>query len=357
MKFTIAAGILTQTLSALSETVSSSKLLLQQGHQDANSARILSRAINQPKRQQRPRQGRRRNRRNLVSTPLGSVKDCDPLSNDPDVGILSCDVGYECVISQASTLGGVCTSTSRELQDSPCLVCGEGYGSSRDNFENVLTMTIDGFDGTTCGDLNTAAYSENSTLVASDSACPSFIEAANASGCCDSFCYVCAEFQYASFYDIVEVPGFPDGTSCYDIYEATFYTDISAKSCPDVTAAAEAGGCCYDVSSYVVDCSLCGDGTLYPDALATEGGTVTCAELQYVLNATTCAVSAAKYAPICCASSELPVVVPSAAPVASPTEAPATPQSSDSTTIWSTAAVLSVMGLAIATAAGTVDLI
>jgi hypothetical protein len=361
MKFTIAAGILTQTLSALSETVSSSKLLLQQGHQDANLARILSRAINQPKRQQRPRQGRRPNRRNLVSTPFDSAKDCDPLSNDPDVGILSCDLGYVCTVNQASSLGGVCTSTSRELQDSLCDLCGKGYAIGSDNFDKVLTMTIDGFNGTTCEDLNTMAYSFYSTLVASDSDCPSFAEAAGASGCCAPLCYICRDlggFQYSAGSKVLEVPGFPDGTTCYDIYDAVSYAEIDVDVCPDVTAIVEGNGCCYGPIEEG-DCSLCGDGTVYPDLLFDGGFNATCYDIQLVLsaveNATACSLYSAAYAPTCCAPSTPGVPIP--APMGSPTIPPSAPQPSDSSTLWSTTTVLSVMGLAVATAAGASDLL
>jgi hypothetical protein len=346
MKFTIAAGILTQTFSALSETVSSSKLLMHDGHQDANFARILSSVTNQPKRQQRPRQGRRPNRRNLVSTPFESSKGCDPLSNDPDVGILSCDLGYECAVNQASSLGGVCTSTSRELQDSPCDLCGEGYIIGRDNFDKVLTMTIDGFNGTTCEDLDTAAYSYYSTLVASDSECRSYAEAAGASGCCAPLCYICSDlggFQYSAGLKVLEIPGFPDGTTCNDILDAVLYAEIDADICPDVTAIAEAGGCCYDPPGEG-SCSLCGDGTLYSDLLFAEGFNATCYDLQLLLNedenATACSLYSAAYAPTCCAPSTPGVPIP--APMGSPTIPPS--------------AVLSVMGLTVATAAGTLDL-
>jgi len=63
----------------------------------------------------------------INSSMTKKKKDCNPSSDDPDVGFLSCDTGYECIQDEASVLGGFCTSSSvvsRELVD----VCaGLGY--------------------------------------------------------------------------------------------------------------------------------------------------------------------------------------------------------------------------------------
>jgi hypothetical protein len=42
----------------------------------------------------------------LKNVPFANMKACDPSANDPEIGILSCDAGYECVSDQDSTLGG-----------------------------------------------------------------------------------------------------------------------------------------------------------------------------------------------------------------------------------------------------------
>lgn len=43
------------------------------------------------------------------------MKDCEPMLDDPDVGILSCDDSQYCSKSADSTLGGFCSSISEVL--------------------------------------------------------------------------------------------------------------------------------------------------------------------------------------------------------------------------------------------------
>jgi hypothetical protein len=76
-------------------------------------------------------QGRRHRFEKLLLAnrgPLHNKKNsfCDPSSHDADIGILSCGLGYECNVDEASTLGGVCepSTTSRELQENEvCYIC------------------------------------------------------------------------------------------------------------------------------------------------------------------------------------------------------------------------------------------
>ncbi len=107
MKFFIAAGILAQSLPAISEQSSSSELLTH----DVDFGRVLANAANPAVKRTGQKKARnfqtRKAGRLLSNSPLASAgKICDPSSNDPDVGILSCDAGYQCVIDQASSMGG-----------------------------------------------------------------------------------------------------------------------------------------------------------------------------------------------------------------------------------------------------------
>jgi hypothetical protein len=117
-------------------------------------------------------------------------KACDLSSNDPDIGILSCDAGYECVFDQDSTLGGLCTSISRDLQESyPCGLCGYGSFMGEKNFAIVVDVPEN--EGLTCGMLAFAAY-VNFTLDATT--CGPVGRFAKEGGCCVSYdCSLCGE--------------------------------------------------------------------------------------------------------------------------------------------------------------------
>jgi hypothetical protein len=85
------------------------------------------------------------------------MKACDPSSNDPDIGILSCDAGYECVFDQASTLGGLCTSISRDLQEPEmCYLCGNGSVMGPEKFD--IAVAVPDYQGLNCGIFAYIAY-------------------------------------------------------------------------------------------------------------------------------------------------------------------------------------------------------
>jgi hypothetical protein len=176
MKFIIAASIVAQSLPVLSEKVSS-KLLTQ-----AEQPELLSQFI--AKIAKLRLAGKTAFRSSLAGARLSGAtleipKDCDPSSEDPDVGILSCDVGYECVSDDASGVGGVCMSIiSRELQDKACRACPDG---DLDAASINLKLNIPAFpDIVTCGFIN--FFLSNVTSTSEDCAyLPPFLQA---SGCC-----------------------------------------------------------------------------------------------------------------------------------------------------------------------------
>jgi hypothetical protein len=118
MRFSIAVGILVQTLAASSKS-DKKNVLWQRNHG----------------RKQRLHASMTRNGATAFKAPdhnvgFGSgypvlqnsaakstVVDCDPRSSDPDVGILSCGVGRYCMESQDHDLGGICTDESTAVGD------------------------------------------------------------------------------------------------------------------------------------------------------------------------------------------------------------------------------------------------
>ena len=58
---------------------------------------------------------------NKVSAQQLALKECDPTSEDADVGILSCDPGQYCKSHSDSSLGGVCAAVARKMASKgPC---------------------------------------------------------------------------------------------------------------------------------------------------------------------------------------------------------------------------------------------
>ena len=53
--------------------------------------------------------------KNKVSNHVTTMKECNPISEDADVGILSCGRGQYCKPNESSELGGVCSAVERKL--------------------------------------------------------------------------------------------------------------------------------------------------------------------------------------------------------------------------------------------------
>jgi hypothetical protein len=292
MKFTIAAGILTQVLPAISEK-SPSKLLEQgvSNERDFPASRVLKSILSRG-RETIAYQSPQLLDGLLKNVPFAqNMKACDPSSNDPDIGILSCDAGYECVSDQDATLGGLCTSISRDLQDSYiCGICGEGSVISLDNF----AIPIPDVEDVTCGVLAFLAYSD-------------------------------------------------------------LNMDFNATTCYAIGIGAQMAGCCVPSSG----CNPCGEGELLADTLYEYGGyPISCGFILSNANDTACELYGPDIASTCCGSSTAGSVVPTAAPVASPsvpetpsvTDTPSAtdtpvPPTSDSEGRWSTSALVSMMSL------------
>jgi hypothetical protein len=299
MKFTIAAGILTQVLPAISEK-SPSRLLANRVTNDHHDDHLaLSRALKSilPRggsetigyQSSQPLDGV------LKNVPFTNmIKACDPSSNDPDIGILSCNPGYECVFDQASTLGGFCTSISRDLQEpDPCYLCGDGSVMGSGNFGLPVVIPNSGYEGLTCG-----------------------------------------AFAYTAYANVT----------------------LDSTLCGPAGGFAQYAGCC--VPSY--DCDLCGgEGELLEDAIY-DSGTIAlkCGHVAESLNDAECAAYSSDIAISCCGSTTPGSVVPTPAPVvdAAPSAAPDTPvpPTSASEGRWSsTSALVSMMSLTVVTAASS----
>lgn len=117
MKFSIAAGILAQTLPAISEEQVSNLLSTTfSRHGDPTSFLDPSQQEERHVQSSSKRSGRfmqalaRRGVLKNAPSVSTEVKECDPTSNDADVGILSCGRGSDCLADEASLLGGKCVS-------------------------------------------------------------------------------------------------------------------------------------------------------------------------------------------------------------------------------------------------------
>ncbi len=118
MKFAIAAGILAQTLPAVSTKVAN--FFVQEWNHDmisvrheadesmvkASDKRRARRSLAVPSKMPRERIIPLMNQRRFQ----GTVKFCDPFSQDPDIGILSCGAESVCKHSKNSWMGGRCES-------------------------------------------------------------------------------------------------------------------------------------------------------------------------------------------------------------------------------------------------------
>jgi hypothetical protein len=293
MKFTIAAGILAQVLPAISEK-SPSKLLEQDvsNERDFPASRALMSILSRG-RETIAYQSPQLLDGLLKNVPFAqNMKACDPSSNDPDIGILSCDAGYECVSDEDSASGGRCTSISRDLQEDPffCYICGDGSVMSDDSAD--IAVDLPGYEGLTCGVMAVVAYSD----------------------------------------------------------PTIFNITLDATICSGAGMLAQQAGCC--MPSY--DCDPCSEGELLPGALYDAGGvSLACGFLVRYANETACELYGPDIAPTCCGpSTTTGSVVPTPAPVASPsvtdtpsaTDTPVAP-TSNSAGRWSTRALVSMMSL------------
>jgi hypothetical protein len=262
---------------------------------------------------------RQRHHRELVSVVHNNNnnhhnnKNCDPLSNDPDIGILSCDIGYECVMvdrPHESTVRGICTplttatataattttTTSRDLQEEElvsCFLCNPGSKVTSENYGTVLN------NGATCGDI-----------------------------------------AYATYYNTT--------------------VGISYSDCLSVSELAQESGCCSPVSMTLnYNCSICGDVALfYADGVFPlfDGSIIPCADIPLDLNDTECELYSSYYATHCCApeidASRVPTSAPQQGgsdadpPATAPTNTMADTAARSTHFLWSmTSTLVSTMGL------------
>lgn len=326
MKFAIAAGILAQTIPTLSKNVDS-RISKQNDHRGFDQ--VVAKAVNGPNGHRRatlmnksitPRAGRRlKNPR-----PASTNRHCDPLSSDPDVGLLSCGLGYDCVADQSSTLGGLCTAMSRELQPATCKVCGE-YGTIAINkYENPVV--VEGVDSiTNCQDTYTTAYLGGSIEYSTCTLLTTTL--ATTADCCTPYCDLCGEGEYVLRANhnlpLTETIDGVDGSTCGAAYFAAYYyVPFTEEECPLAGDVVIASGCCGPVVT--TDCSICGDATFYGDNQVTSAGTLyTCLDLQPYLSTEACNLPA--YVQVCCNPPEVASPTPTVGATAAsgtPTMAP-----------------------------------
>jgi hypothetical protein len=362
--------------------------------------------------------------KNSGSPPPTLGKKCDPLSHNPDTGILSCGHGYECIVNNKEEPlqehlgegGGVCVLSIRELQQQQqqqgvaCNLCDYGFTVGDEFLDVSVGIPLPGYDGTTCGTLITAAYVERTV---SSEACPVVTDAAQASGCCAPMCDLCGPGWYvsdakvANAVTVSQLEGYSNET-CGSIYSAAYYyATFDSQTCSVIRQAVIDSGCCdttqcnacgpeeYIVDSYssgttcgdlrntvyavgnltedqctssiqlaqdesccvpppVYDCNICGDGGVdYPNNWIYKLGT--CEFGQSLLNETQCDKFGDILVPWCCAPSDESTVEPGS-PTASPEEeeeeGPPKSASVRMSPPWVTR--VSLISLAVATAAGSV---
>jgi hypothetical protein len=98
------------------------------------------------------RQSRRLLTNNTRTAPGPRVKACDPSSADADIGLLSCGHIVECVVNEASSLGGYCIPVSSgkiNPDNGYCLLCNCGTLASEAQYENVVEDVDSGYGGKT----------------------------------------------------------------------------------------------------------------------------------------------------------------------------------------------------------------
>lgn len=300
MKFTIAAGILAQSLSVVSETATS-KIETHRKHSAASQ--WTANFVNRNKRSERDDAGLESIvGETLKNSLLETFKICDPSSDDPDVGILSCDFGYECALDESSALGGICTSSTRGLQvSSYCKLCLPGAYVTPENSADFLT--VPGFEDTTCGELAFKAY--NTTL--DFDSCLDIVTTAQDGGCCQASydCDLCGSESFN-----------PEGV--YALNETSSYT--CAEFEPYLVMMTNKTEC-DEAKAYLAQTCCGGAGSGVPTATPIDVGVPTIA----------------------------PVETTSTSPAPSTPSTPSASSTSGSASMWSRSAVVSTMGIATVT--------
>jgi hypothetical protein len=266
------------------------------------------------------------------------VQDCDPSSNTPDVGILSCGLGYNCVANEASSLGGFCISTSRGLQETDsCDFCEEGFGISDQFVGMAVAVNITGYENATCGGLKYASYANDDIFV---DYCSTVSVGVQASGCCASKCTLCPDGTMVaplSFTFALEtaVAGFGANSTCKDLAFASYgYVLVDEATCPTAASVAEAAGCCIPIKN---TCQICENESEFQKSNNVEfgGSDMRCFDVQPFLDETQCSTFKAELALACC-------------------EVAAVEGTSGAASLWSTTTttLVSMMGFVVVTAAG-----
>ena len=381
MKLTIAASILAQTIPrTLSTNVDSTRGILKQADDASFYQAVVAKAVNGLPGHRRAALGskpltRRHGRRlkeNARPASSTTTRSCDPLSTDPDVGLLSCGLGYDCVAAdqESSPLGGLCTAISRDLQETTCKICGDYESFVYSKVNN--TAVVEGMDNiATCLDVYFAAYYYAAIDGITDDSCSALTTAvATTADCCGFICKLCGDDSYIMSDNNSNLDGTIDGVDASTCYEITFaayvYSQITEELCPSAIELVTATGCCVGPT----DCSICGDATFYEDnEVVALGGVLntTCSELQPFLMEEECNLPA--YVQACCSSSTDPPEDPagtsgtSTTPTTAPAPSPPSSASSTRTTTtpsWSsittTLVVSMMMSLTGATAAGALML-
>jgi hypothetical protein len=330
-----------------------------------------------------------------TSTSTSTRRNCDPLSTDPDVGLLSCGLGYDCVADQESnTLGGLCTAITRELQTATtCDLCGDSGILAYSKSNN--SVVVDGMDNiATCQDLYYAVYYTGIENDPDNTTCSALATVvATTADCCSLYCDLCGDGAYMSRYNFNISLNGPingvNGSTCEAAFLAAYRSGrIAEDSCPSAGEAVRAAGCCAppnctfgtpcgkgccsSSSSSYSNCSICGDAAFYNDnEVVMFNGTfnTTCYDIQPYLTEEQCNMP--EYVQACCSSSSStnPPKDPagtsgSTTPTTAPEPSPSPPSSASSTRTttpsWSsrtTTLVVSMMtSLTVATAAGALML-
>ena len=283
MKLTLAAGIvaaqalpviskestpndrhmdLTERLSALKDDLLTTPKKKYQPHRISTKDRTTGTVVHH----------RRRHRFGKLSLanrgPLPNKKNffCDPSSQDADIGMLSCGVGYDCIVDEASWRGGVCvpSTTSRNLQENDvCYVCPEGFTLGEAYYDTIIEDTESGYGGKTCESTMDPAYN---SLTFDASRCASVSSAVQAAGCCAPICQLCDRGSrlisevYDTVVEGVSLPGSGDAITCLTLFEAGYVKAIiDLDTCPTSRQAAIESGCCV-----TYPCLTCDVGSYFP---------------------------------------------------------------------------------------------
>ena len=311
MKFTIATGIIaTQTLPVISEESHPSKknnpvdfvedddlsaplpnnIIINEKRHHPQRTGTKSRTLSILWHGRRPLSGNKFLMNNRASLPKDGNTFCDPSSEDADIGILSCGLGHECMVDEASTLGGVCASlSSRQLQQNEtCTLCPYGFTMSHAYYDVIIDSedTESGYGGKTCESTIDPAYN---SLQLDASSCAAVASAVQAAGCCGPKCQLCDLGSRVFYTDEnaetvvhgISIPGYEDGdVTCKTLVGASYIMGmINVESCPATRQVAKEAGCCGKWF-----CSVCDSGSyISPYLNATTCNDLSPAQLSYYM--------------------------------------------------------------------------